>query len=65
MLAGHYRLNDIVKTIGRHKTTLLSWEKRGFIPKAKKDNRGWRYYTEKDVQKIIDLIKKNHYFREN
>jgi len=63
MLAGYYRLHDLVKILGRHKTTLRNWEAKGFIPKAKKDNRGWRFYTEGDIEKIVDLIKKNNYFR--
>jgi len=63
MLAGCYRLHDLVKIVGRHKTTLRNWETKGYIPKAKKDNRGWRFYTEGDIQKIVDLVKKNHYFR--
>jgi len=63
MLAGYYRLNDILRKVDRNKTTLLRWEAEGIIPKAKRDSRGWRCYTEKDVKKIVKLIKKNNYFR--
>ena len=63
MLAGSYRLKDILKCVDRNKTTLLRWEDEGLIPKAKRDSRGWRCYTEKDIKEIIDLIKKTNYFR--
>ena len=63
MLAGYYRLNDILKRIDRNKTTFLRWETQGLIPKVKRDSRGWRCYTKEDAEKIIDLIKKTKHFR--
>ena len=63
MLAGYYRLNDILKRIDRTKTTILRWEAQGLIPKAKRDSRGWRYYSEREVKEIINLIKKNKFFQ--
>jgi len=62
MLAGYFRLNDILKKVDRNKTTILRWENVGYIPKAKRDSRGWRCYTENEVEKIVDLVKKNNYF---
>lgn len=58
----HY-LNEILREIDRNKTTLIRWEEEGLIPKARRDSRGWRYYSQKEVQRIIKLIKKNKYFR--
>jgi hypothetical protein len=63
MLAGYYRLNDILKKIDRNKNTYLRWEANKLVPKAKKDNRGWRFYTESEVQKTVKLIKAHNYFR--
>ena len=63
MLVGYYRLNDILKKIDRNKTTVLRWEAQGLIPKAERDSRDWRYYTEKDIKKIVNLVKKTKYFR--
>ena len=65
MLAGHYRLNDILKRIDRNKTTVLRWETLGLIPKAKRDSRGWRCYTKEDVEEIVRLVKETNYFRKN
>lgn len=61
----NYRLGDILKKIDRNKTTLIRWEKQGLIPKAKRDSRGWRYYSAKEATGIIKKIKESHYFRDN
>jgi DNA-binding transcriptional MerR regulator len=60
-----YYLNDILKRIDRNKTTLIRWEEQGLIPKAKRDSRGWRYYSKKEIKEIVDLIRKTDYFRKN
>ncbi|MBI4090654.1 MAG: MerR family transcriptional regulator [Candidatus Komeilibacteria bacterium] len=64
MLDKHYRLIDIARQIDRDKTTIIRWEEMGFLPAAERDSRGWRYYTEAQVKKILDLIKKTNYFRD-
>lgn len=58
-----YRLKDILEKIDRDKTTLIRWEKDGLIPEAKRDSRGWRYYTQSEVSGIIDLVLRTDYFR--
>lgn len=63
MLAGYYRLNDILNQIDRNKTTVLRWEKMGLIPEARRDSRGWRCYTADEVEHIIKLVRKTNYFR--
>ena len=63
MIAGYYRLQDILREIDRNKTTLIRWEEQGLIPKAPKDSRGWRYYTKEQVEEIISLVKETDYFR--
>jgi len=57
----HYRIHEILPEIDRSKTTLLRWESLGLIPKAHRDSRGWRYYTEEEVRRIIELVKNFHY----
>ena len=47
-----YCLKDILKRIDRNKTTLIRWEDLGLIPKAKRDSRGWRYYTKDEIEEI-------------
>jgi DNA-binding transcriptional MerR regulator len=63
MLEEKYYLHHILKRLDRNKTTFLRWEKQGLVPKAKRDSRGWRYYTKKEVDRIVKLIKKTKYFR--
>lgn len=58
-----YYLNEILKRIDRNKTTFIRWEEMGLVPKAKRDSRGWRYYTEEEVERIVNLIKETNYFR--
>lgn len=65
MLAGYYRVNDILKQIDRNKTTLLRWESEGLIPEAEKDSRGWRVYSKEQVEYIVNLVKETDYFKES
>ncbi|MEA3449423.1 MAG: MerR family transcriptional regulator [Patescibacteria group bacterium] len=58
-----YRLKDIEDKIDRDKTTLIRWEKSGFIPRAKRDSRGWRYYDKEQVSRIVKKILSTDYFR--
>ncbi len=60
--AGHYRISDIAAQVDRSITALRRWEIEGMMPKAKRDSRGWRIYTKKQVEEIIKLIKKTNYF---
>ena len=58
-----YRLKDIEEKIDRDKTTLIRWEDRGLIPKAKRDSRGWRYYSKDEVLQIVNRVMTTDYFR--
>ena len=64
MIAGYYRLQDILREIDRNKTTLIRWEEEGLIPKAHRDSRGWRCYSKDQVEEIIRLVRATNYFRE-
>lgn len=63
MLAGYLRINDLLKRIDRNKTTLLRWEAAGLIPTAMRDSRGWRYYSQEQVDEIVNLVKESDYFK--
>jgi DNA-binding transcriptional MerR regulator len=58
-----YRIKDIQEKIDRDKTTLIRWEKEGLIPTAKRDSRGWRYYTNDEVKSIVKRVLSTDYFR--
>ena len=51
-----YRLIDLVKQLDRDKSTLIRWEAEGKIPKAKRDIRGWRYYTPEDFASVVRFV---------
>ena len=61
--AGHYRISNVAKRIDRTPMTILRWEKVGLIPKAERDSRGWRIYSESDVASIVSLVEQTNYFR--
>ena len=48
--------------IDRSTLTIKKWEESGLIPKARRDSRGWRYYTEGDIGKIKEILKESKYF---
>ncbi|MFH0892647.1 MAG: MerR family transcriptional regulator [Candidatus Falkowbacteria bacterium] len=58
-----YRLKDIEEKIDRDKTTIIRWERDGIIPKAKRDSRGWRYYSKDEIVNIVDKVLSTDYFR--
>jgi len=59
-----YFIKDVLKKIDRNKTTLIRWEEMGLLPEAKRDSRGWRYYTKNEINEIVDLIKTTNYFKD-
>jgi DNA-binding transcriptional MerR regulator len=48
----YIRVKDVEKIIDRDRNTILRWERAGLIPHPQKDSRGWRFYSEKDIQVI-------------
>jgi len=52
------RVKDIEKMIDRDRNTILRWEREGLIPHPQKDSRGWRFYSEKDIQIIKVFMQK-------
>ena len=48
----YYRTLEACKKTGISRATLLRWLKAGILNKLHRDTRGWRLFTEKDLQKI-------------
>jgi len=57
-----YRIGELAKELDRRQLTIKRWESLGLIPKAKRDTRGWRYYTEDDIKSIVRIVRENNYF---
>jgi DNA-binding transcriptional MerR regulator len=58
-----YKIGDVALRLDRSILTIKRWEKQGLIPKARKDSRGWRVYTEDEVQAILKKVRESNYFR--
>ena len=58
-----YKIKDVALRLDRSILTLKRWEKQGLIPKARKDSRGWRIYTEGEVREILKRVRETNYFR--
>ena len=63
MAAKLYKIGDLALRLDRSILTIKRWEKQGLIPKARKDSRGWRVYTEDEVQAILKKVRESNYFR--
>jgi len=51
------RITDIVKATGLSKSTLIRYEAEGKLPRAKRDGRKWRYYTEHERDHIVTTLR--------
>lgn len=47
-----YNTRQVCDLLGIHKTTLLEWIAKKHVPDAKRDWRGWRVWTDKDIAKV-------------
>ena len=59
-----YRIKDLALRIDRNILTIKRWEKKGWIPQPRIDSRGWRVYSDSEIQEIIKKVKDTNYFRD-
>jgi DNA-binding transcriptional MerR regulator len=59
-----YTIKDLALRLDRSVLTIKRWEQQGLLPKARKDSRGWRVYTEAEVQAILRKVRETNYFRD-
>lgn len=59
-----YKIKDLALRLDRSVLTIKRWEKQGLLPNARKDSRGWRVYTEAEVQEILQIVQETNYFRD-
>lgn len=53
---GRLTITDVAEKIGVTPKTLVRWEKSGKIRKAKRDWKGWRFYSEDDLADIQRFV---------
>jgi len=51
----YYKTSEACKKAGISRATLFRWLKEGILDKYRKDRRGWRIFTEEDLEKIREL----------
>ncbi len=56
----YVRVKDVEKLIDRDRNTILRWEREGKIPPPQKDSRGWRFYTETDIETIRRYVSRSN-----
>jgi len=54
----YYSTAEVCKKAGISRATLFRWLKAGILEKYHKNRRGWRIYTEEDLQKIRAEVSK-------
>ena len=57
-----YKIGELARELDRSTLTVKKWEEIGLIPKAKRDSRGWRYYTDNDIREIKTILSEHDYF---
>jgi len=48
----YYRTSEACQKTGISRATLFRWLKEGILEKSHRDRRGWRMFTESDLNKI-------------
>ncbi len=48
-----YRIHEVADRLHISSQSIRNYEKRGLFPPPRMDARGWRYYTEDDINKLI------------
>jgi len=48
----YYETTEVCEKAGISRPTLFRWLRRGILSKLRKDRRGWRLFTEEDLNKI-------------
>ena len=52
LFAETFLIGEVVEKVGISRLTIITWETEGLIPRAQRDSRGWRRFTEDDIETI-------------
>ncbi len=51
---GRITITDVADMVGVTPRTIMRWERRGKVRKAKRDWRGWRIYDNEDIEELMN-----------
>lgn len=54
-MSKEYRLSEAAKIIGVHRDTVIYWEEKGYIPKARRNSNNHRVYNTTEIEKIKEI----------
>jgi DNA-binding transcriptional MerR regulator len=58
-----YKTSEICSRFDISRATLVRWESEGLLTNVKRDWRGWRVYTESNLNKINKIMKSRNVMR--
>lgn len=58
-----YTIKNLAESLNVSDRTIKEWEKKGYIPKAKRNKWDWRVYSEQEILSIVTTVKQHGYFR--
>ena len=56
MLDGRLSITEVAKELGVTPKTITRWEKAGKIKQAKRDWKGWRVYSSKELEEMRGFV---------
>ena len=56
MVHSRLTISEVAARIGVSTKTLIRWEKTGKIKNPKRDFRGWRVYSEGELQSLEEMV---------
>lgn len=56
MLDGRLSITEIAEQLGVTTKTITRWEKSGKVKRAKRDWRGWRVYSQGDLDEMRSFV---------
>jgi hypothetical protein len=59
---GRLTISTVAERIGVTAKTIIRWEKAGKIEKPKRDWKGWRFYSEDDLESIRRFVEQVYEF---
>jgi DNA-binding transcriptional MerR regulator len=57
-----FTIKDLCDKLGVSDKTIKTWEQKKLIPKARRNVFRWRVYSQAELDKTEDIVRKNNFF---